>query len=155
MEELAHSKIHTQFEQHLNDKGCEFGRLSREKQTNYEIHNESNVVSIKMSQDLFCNEIFPKMQESVREAKDMIKETQTLVEKANTAAECSAKSASDTKKDMWGLVLTLIGAVLLLLVVNGVTAVAKYNQDATNQNRTESILKGLATKLNIPLEAAK
>jgi hypothetical protein len=141
--QLEHLKQHEGFVCQLNEKGCEFGRKTMTELKNVEDDYKSYFKSVKAGQELFANEIFPKMQEGVREAKEVAKDANSKIEKSEKIAGDCKDILEDYKKDMakwgWGI----IGSLLLMVAATIWGSATKLYQDNRNQVETAAYLASL------------
>jgi hypothetical protein len=130
--ELDHIKHHDNFIQQLHSKGCEYGRTTWNETKKLEADYKSDLGSVRAGQNLFINEIFPKMQDGVRDAKQN-------TEAALAAVKEAKKAVVDMRKSMWAIFVSLFLMVAATIWGN----LAKLGQDSRNQVETASYLKEL------------
>jgi hypothetical protein len=143
-DESEHHKAHALNMEKLNKDGCEKGRRLEDRINYIESDYKSELVSIRSGQQLFHDDIFPKMQQAVQEAKELAESTDLQVGAASAAARRCETSVDNSQKENRGLMRGFIISIVLLLLAS----VGKIWQDKVNQDQTSGYLSKLSESMN-------
>jgi hypothetical protein len=139
--ELKHFQKHQEFLAILHKEGCEYGRMNEKALETLREDYKSDLGSVRSGQKMFVEDIFPKMQEGIREAKAHSQTAMDSIKKAE-------KAVDRMNKYMVGLFISLF----LMVAATVWSGIAKLGQDSKNQIETATYLSEL-TRTMTALEA--
>lgn len=129
-----------QIEKEFNANGCFHGNLDRQRLSSEVERLGSYYGSVKAGQELFINDIFPKMKESVEESKEIARNSKKDIVMSANMIEEARECVKESKKSVNTMVCAFLGGLLLLVATNVYYGSAKLSQDSDNQNRLEEHL---------------